>query len=72
MACIEASPTPLDLQRRFGGERVSFHATAGKTQAIVIDGYNESHRAYALAVDCLCGESAESFADGDWMIPWIA
>jgi hypothetical protein len=68
LSCIEASPSPLDIQRRFGGEWVSFHATAGKTQVIVVDGYNESHGAHALAVDCLCGESAESFADGDFVL----
>lgn len=47
---------------------MSFHSTAGKTQTIVIDGYSESHGAYALPVDCLCGESAESFADGDFVL----
>jgi hypothetical protein len=65
-ACTQRSSTPLDLQE--GGERVAFDAPVGRSQVVVVDGYDESFGSYSLAVDCLCGEAAKGFSDGNFRL----
>lgn len=64
-SCTQRSSTPLDLQ---DGERIVFDAPAGRSQVVVVDGYDESFGSYSLAVDCLCGEAAKGFSDGSFRL----